>query len=198
MKRLVKNLYEYKSVYLLKERLDKKGIEKVPGLNLVKIEIKNTKVDIFTSEARYYRFDLEELMILDEDLTHTKTEYDLFHLYNSILSSRYCNDSKKKLETLKEAEGFEIFDDIIENGGFLSNLTYDLKEDGISDYDLDILKSGISFIYENGISNISNNGKFIVNEYLNTWLEICGAKLYLFIESLDLKEKFYQLFKDVL
>jgi hypothetical protein len=194
MKNLVKELDEFRKIYAIKENLNMNGINDIPGLHLVTAEINATKAEIVTSEGKIYVFDLDQLDIVDEDLLNPRVDYDILKLYHSILTSRYVTETSKKLEVLKEAEGLELFDDIIESGGFLGNISHDLSKARMTTEDLDVIINNSSSIYSSGFGNeISLDGQNIIREYLDTWLEIAGAKLYMFIESLGLGGALLQL-----
>lgn len=189
MKKYVKGLAEFAEFKLIKEALMIGGAIEIPGLNFVSATVEGTEIILSTETGRVKCFNMDNLMKLSK-----KTEADcpscmvqtLNKLFQSAIISKVDSWLPTKINVLKQAESYELFDEEISAGGFFADLDTDLIKFGMSVEDITVLTADLYDFYSKGhVDNMSPEGHAILREYLDYLMEIIASKTYIFLQLMN-------------
>lgn len=187
-KNYVKTVDEYAEYKMIKEALMLGGPIEIPGLNFVTATISDDEIIITTESGRIYPLDMKFLTKLadDDDALTPYMINNLNKLFQAALISKADSFLPKKIDVLRQAEGFEIFEPEIDKGGFFANLEEDLALFGMSIEDIAILTGELYDFYTKGhIDNMSPEGLAILRNYLDYWMEIIASTVYIYLQYLN-------------
>lgn len=188
MKDLIKKFDDFAEYHSIREALVLGGPLEIPGLNFVSAEIEGDDIILNTESGHIYVFDMKVLstMASDEEAVAPFVVHALNKLYQEAVKSKVDSYLPKKLDVLRNAEAFELFDDIITGGGFFANIENDLISFGMSIDDVAVLTGEIYNFYSNGhIDSMTPDGLAKLRKYLDYWMEVVASKTYIFLQYLN-------------
>lgn len=188
MKKLVKTVAEFAEHKMICEALMLGGPIEIPGLNFVTANIVGDEIILTTESGRVYPIDMKFMAALsaDDDSCTPQMVHSVNKLFQAALISKVDSWLPKKIDVLKQAEGYELFSHEIDKGGFFSELEEDLISFGMSIEDVAVLTGELFDFYTKGhIDNMTPDGLAVLREYLDYWMEVVASKAYIFLQYLN-------------
>jgi len=185
MKQYVKTVDEFYKDKMIKEALMLGGPIEIPGLNFVTADINGDELILTTEKGRIYPIDIKFINDFADDTINDTCPSCIINanqLFQDALKAKADSFLPHKIDVLKQAESFALFEPEIEKGGFFANLESDLNIFGMETEDIDILTNDIYAFYTSGhMDNMTPTGLAILREYLDYWMEIVASVVYIFL-----------------
>ncbi len=185
MQRKYVQTYESFSNYygLVLEKLTNEIFD-IPGILGLSAKLVLDSVEIITTSSKIFSFPLSELQEITEEDEMNLDPYFLKGLedvYQDMVKTRFSNDLVYKLNSLKKAESFELFN-VTENG-FFSDINRDLEFFGGKPENIIEIRNNLHKLYDNNSTDgLNPTSVQILNKYLNSIVEFVAGKIYTFFK----------------
>lgn len=178
---------EFKNIYRpIFENLDNGLPIDIPSFHNTSGQVVLNDIYITTSNGRKFIFSIDEFIEFCKDDLNCSSEVlrALRKVYQSCVIAKVSGDVTVKLDTIKTAETFELFD--VSNLGFFDNLQTDLASFGANPSEVWEIQNSLTNLYDTGNTDkMSPNAMHILMKYLDSMLEFAGAKVFMFFKFIN-------------
>ena len=156
----------------------------IPGISGLSAKLVLDSIEIITSTSKIFSFPLAELKEITEEDEMNLDPYFLKGLedvFQDMVKVRFSNDLIYKLNSLKKAESFELFN-VTENGFFM-DINRDLEFFGAKPENIIEIRNNLHKLYDtNSTDGLNPSSVQILNKYLNSIVEFVAGKVYTFFK----------------